>query len=258
MTVMDNKSGVAVGLDATRGAVDPRGAGQHLRNVPPPNNAGRIVYPGNVDLTRAFSDLYMQFWHVNGAHPTNLKIDHVERVAQRCVHVTGHVNLAPNEPDELIAVLCTTPPGQMGNYLVMLSSAIMPIAVADQQRATVGAILASFQVDQRVLTGEINSIAGPAIDAIHKFGAMAMKNADDASRAHQAQNESWRAGQDSQDKRNQGFSNYLLDQNVIRDVQDPNTHKTVWNQTADVWQKAFPDRIEIVPTSEYIKGQDYR
>jgi hypothetical protein len=49
----------------------------------------------------------------------------------------------------------------------------------------------------------------------------------------------------------------LLDQTVIRDAQDPDTHATVWNRAAEAWQKAYPDRIEAVPRAQYIKGEDY-
>jgi hypothetical protein len=78
-----------------------------------------------------------------------------------------------------------------------------------------------------------------------------------AEAANEAQHRSFDATQEEHDRRAQGFSNYLLDQTVIRDVQDPNTHATVWNRAAEAWQKAYPDRIEEVPTSQYIKGEDF-
>ena len=64
-------------------------------------------------------------------------------------------------------------------------------------------------------------------------------------------------GQVDRDRTQQGFHNCLRDQTVIRDIQDPNTHATVWNQTAEVWQKAFPDRIEQVPVQQYTRGRDF-
>jgi hypothetical protein len=55
----------------------------------------------------------------------------------------------------------------------------------------------------------------------------------------------------------QGFSNHLLDQTVIRDVQAPDIHATVSNQPADFWERAFPGRVEEVPTPQHIKGEDF-
>ena len=59
-------------------------------------------------------------------------------------------------------------------------------------------------------------------------------------------------------KNGAGFSNYLLDQTVICGLQDPGANATVWNRTADFWRKAFPDRIEEAPNSQYLKGPDFR
>jgi hypothetical protein len=95
------------------------------------------------------------------------------------------------------------------------------------------------------------------INQIHQIGAQATARYNATQAANDAQHASYWAQQDSNARNGAGFSNYLLDQTVIRDVQDPNTHATVWNRTADFWQKAFPDRIEEVPTSQYIKGQDF-
>jgi hypothetical protein len=75
--------------------------------------------------------------------------------------------------------------------------------------------------------------------------------------ANDAQHAQWWADQDAKARTNQGFTNYERDQTVVRDVQYPNEHVTVWNQTADWLQKTFPDRVEEVPTTQYIKGTDY-
>ena len=95
------------------------------------------------------------------------------------------------------------------------------------------------------------------INQIHQIGAQATARYNATQATIDAQRASYWAQQDSNAKNGAGFSNYPLDQTVIRDVQDPNTHVTVWNRTADAWQKAYPDRVEEVPTAQYIKGQDY-
>jgi hypothetical protein len=81
----------------------------------------------------------MQFWHMNGADPTGLKVELTEPLAglplQRGVHVTGQVNPVPNEPMEMNVVLTTTPPSSFGNYLVMFSIAMVHRAVAEQLTA---------------------------------------------------------------------------------------------------------------------------
>jgi hypothetical protein len=37
------------------------------------NNSGKIVYPYNVDLTRAFPDFFQQFWRLNKVSDTTFR-----------------------------------------------------------------------------------------------------------------------------------------------------------------------------------------
>jgi hypothetical protein len=260
--LVSGPNGESVGLDYTRLAADPNGPGQRQFQRYGNNNSGKIIYPANVDLPRAFPDLFQEFWRVNGGHPTGLQIAHAEQVpgppGQRCAHVTGYVNLSgmQGEMEEMNALLCTTTPGPMGNYLVMLSMALLPPAVADKERATVGAILASFQANQAVVAGQANAMAAPAIAAIHAIGRDAANRAAEADRQHDIQHRAWENDQDNKAGYNQGFSNYLLDQTVIQDNY-LYTHETVWNRTADLLVKADPNRYEIVDTPNYWKGWDF-
>jgi hypothetical protein len=149
----------------------------------------------------------------------------------------------------------------MGNYMVLLSMSLIPPSLADKERATVGAILASFQPNQSVIDQQSHAMAAPAIAQIHAIGDAAMKRAQADSVAHDQQNRDWENRQDGQDKRNQAFSNYLLDQTVIQDniMYGNGTvgHGTAWTSTANALVKADPDRYEIVNTPNFWKGVDY-
>jgi uncharacterized membrane protein YgaE (UPF0421/DUF939 family) len=95
------------------------------------------------------------------------------------------------------------------------------------------------------------------VGQIRQTGANATARMNATEAANDAQHAAWNQGEENISRNGQGFSNYLLDQTVIRDVQDPNTHATVWNRTAEFWEKAYPNRIEEVPTSQYIQGKDF-
>jgi len=253
-----------VGLNYTRLAVDPNSPAlrQYQRYGTRPNNNGKIVYPSNVDLTRAFPDIFQQFWRINGANPTGLQLNYAQQVqgppGQRCAHVTGHVNLtgAQGGNAELLALLCTTSPDPMGNYMVMLSMALVQPELADKERGTIGAILSSYQVNQGVVAGQAGAMAAPAIAAIHAIGAAAAQRAAAADRQHDMQNQAWEADQDNKARQVQGFSNYLLDQSVVQDNYRQ-THETDWNQTAEALVKSDPNRYEIVDYPNYWKGWDF-
>ena len=84
----------------------------------------------------------------------------------------------------------------------------------------------------------------------------AKERADAASQAHDIQNRASDQQQDSQDRRNQAFSNYLLDQTVLQDNYR-DAHGTVWTDTANTLVQANPNRYEIVDTPNFWKGWDY-
>jgi hypothetical protein len=257
--------GESIGLNLTKLGMDPRAGG---------GRAGKIIYPANVSLVKAFPDLFQQFWRLNGANPTGLKLDLAEPMSgippQRGARVAGQVNLVPSERLEMIAVLMTTPPGSMGNYTVMFSMAMLPVALADQERATAGAILASFQPDQATIARQAGAMAAPYLAAIRQIGEDAKARGTAAAARHDTQNQAWDRdqaakeaqhrkwdqSQDALERNTQGFSNYLLDQTVVQD-NELNAHGTIWNNTAYAMVKANPDRYELVDTPNYWKGIDY-
>jgi len=267
--------GEAVGLNLAMTAIDPTN-----RMVRQLWNSGiykgKFIYPANTDLVKAFPELLQQFFRANGLGPAELQIAHTERVpgpeGERCVHASGHITAGGKGPNEMNTVLCTTTPGTGGAYTILLFHAVLPNAIADRERATEGAILDSFKLNSALINREVAAVTGPAIQAMdEQVAAQAAQAVGYIKQIGAATTQRIAAGQAIQDSRNatfdqheenisrngQGFSNYLLDQTVIRDVQDPDTHRTVWNRTAEAMQKAYPDRIEEVPTSQYINGQDF-
>jgi hypothetical protein len=198
---------------------------------------------------------------------------------QRCVNASGHLNPDGKGMQETNMVLCTMNPDQYGLYHFILYQSLLPNAVAGQECATMSAILGTFQANTALINQNVATTMGPILaqmrqnwdaqeqalvkgnqriaEGIRQTGANATARMNNIEAANDAQHRAFDATQEDHDRYTQGFSNYLLDQTVIRDVQDPNTHAMVWNRAAEFWQKAYPDRIEEVPTSQYIKGEDF-
>jgi hypothetical protein len=248
------------------------------------DNTGRIVFPANVDLTRAFPAIFNQFWRLNNVPDTQLTVDHAEMLqappGQRCVHVIGHAKIFAQTyaktPGELNALLCTTMPSPAaGVYLVILSYYALPVEFADRDRATAGAIMASFQPNQAVIDRMSAQMAAPAIAAIHAIGRQAaerMKTAEENNETQHAgywaqqdknalRNSEWENGQINHARNDQGFDNYILDQSVIQ-VNDAYGnggvgHATVSDNFADALVKTDPNRFEIVDTPNYWLGTDF-
>jgi hypothetical protein len=230
------------------------------------NTQGIIVYPFNADLTRAYPEIQKQWRHANGVDaPVNLQNAHVERMptprGEQCVHITGNiVDDGKQGTNETSLIFCTRNYVQ-GNYMVLLFQTLIPVDLADRERATAGAIMASFQMNQGVVNQQASAIAAPTIAAIHQIGQQAAADRASRNAANDAQHAQWNAGQDNNARNNQGFSNYTLDQSVVQDnnMYGNGTvgHGTQWNSTADALVKADPDRFEYVDKPNFWQGTDY-
>ncbi len=145
----------------------------------------------------------------------------------------------------------------MGSYLVVLSQTQIPLNLAAQERATVGAIFGSFQQNTALIAQQASALSAPQLGVIRAIGQQAAANYQATQERNDIQHSSFYQTWDDRDKRNTGFSNYLLDYSVVRDVENPTDHATLWNVDADEFMRRFPGRIELVPNSDLIKYKDF-
>jgi hypothetical protein len=224
--------------------------------------ARTLYYPYGTDLAKTFVDLNAMYRQKRGLPVPSIQIASETPVpspgaAAHCARLTGQIDAQDGKGgNEMNAIFCMGPLAPGGDYGSAVYYTAVPLQFADKERATMGAILASFNVNQAVVNAQAAAIAKPAIDAIHETGRRAAQQAADAHAANDAHNRAVEAQWDSQDKHNQAFSNYLLDQTVIQD-NESNTHATVWNQTADALVRNNPQRYEYVDTPNFWKGVDY-
>ena len=255
-------------LNEARAAVDP--TNPILRQLQQGGGLGgsygRIVCPYNVNLVQAYPEILRQWRHLGGNdRPVNFQNVHAEPLpgqqGQRCVHVTGIRDAGGGDGEqEMNLVLCTTFPNQ-GSYMVLIFQTLLPIALADQERATAGAVLASFELNRAVVNQQASAYAAPGIAAIHAIGERAAAQRDARNSEYDAQHAGYWAQQDTNARNSLAFSNLQLDQTVVQD-NDPYGdgtvgHATLWNSTADALVKADPDRFSYVTTPNYIKGTDF-
>ena len=279
-------SGEKIVCNASNMAQDPTSPGyQRLRqNYRGPLPDYIVMVPFNADFERYFRDLYLRICSSMKFNPGEVQVDNAEALpavqGSRCVRATLHINPPGSGPRELGETLCASgldPNSGIYHFTAFLYS--LPISVADHQRATAAAILSTFEWDEALVRQRANAEVAPVLASMKKSwddqqraliarsqaisagirqtGENALARARATEQMYDQQHRDWEQGQVDRDRTQQGFHNYLLDQTVIRDIQDPNTHATVWNQTAEVWQKAFPDRIEQVPVQQYIQGRDF-
>jgi hypothetical protein len=224
--------------------------------------ANGFYYPYGGDMTRAFVDTIQNTRRKAGLQPAKYNFSNATPLAsngrQRCIHLEGTVDFVDGKGlRELNAVYCTTPPTPVaGVWTGMVYAANAPMAVAANERATLAAILQSFNVNMSVVQAETAQIAGPAIEHIHAIGRAAAQQAASAHEREDIHNSSVYQHWDSNDKRSQEFENYQLGMSVVSDTGN-NAHGTFWNEDADALVKSNPDRFEYVSAPDYWKGIDY-
>lgn len=217
-----------------------------------------LYYPYGGDPATTYVALVNMFRQRNGMPAAHIEIAKETPMQGGCAHLEGHSDVNDGKGRrELNVIFCLGRERPVsGAYGATIYATSVPVSLADKERATMGAVLESFSVNEAVVAQEANAIAAPAIEQIHQIGRQAAQQAAEVHAAEDAHNRSVEARWDSQDKQSQAFSNYLLDQTVIRD-NDNTGHATVWNTTADKLMKEFPGRFEYVNTPDFWKGVDY-
>ena len=172
---------------------------------------------------------------------------------------------------EIDSSLCTTAPGPDGMYGITLFHTAIPVAYADQERATAHAIVASFQQNTALLKAQVAAATGPVIAAmnkqiegeaaqaignIHQIGAATTARINAGEAASGAQQASWEAGQTANAQNAQGFSNYLLDQSVVQN-NTSGAQGTLWNNAANALVQSNPNKYSYVSNPNLLPGSNY-
>ena len=138
----------------------------------------------------------------------------------------------------MVTQMIVTPPQALGAYQVTVFEITAPPQVMKNNTATITAIYTNYNRNTQFVMA--------AVSAQTELSEMREQQILDAARQQSDQSERSTAG----------FSNYLLDQTVIRNT-ETGEHFTVSNQRADWLTRHNPYLFEEVPESEYIKGIDY-
>lgn len=236
---------------------------QTLRNGGLRNTAYATAtyYPYGGDMSKTFVYLMQNLRQKAGLPQASYNFTSVTPApgpSARCVRMVGTVDLGDGKGGrELNVVYCTTPPTPAAG--VWMSAAYMtsaPVQVAAAERATLAAILQSFNVNMSVIRAQGAQLAAPAIAQIHAVGKAAANQAAAAHERNDIQNSSVYQRWDNLDKRSQEFENYQLGFTVISNTEHTG-HATLWNEQADELVQKNPDRFEYVSAPDYWKGIDY-
>jgi hypothetical protein len=271
--VVAGPNGETVGMGMQLYATDPLNPNHRGQ----PRVPGMLYYPYRGDIAASYQELVQAWRSAMGRPPLRLEVEQLKRLpsqpgeAMSCVSARGRMDPDGHGMRHYGDLLCASLPGSWGIYSVTLDRTMVPVELAEKEDRILRAIHENWKIDFAVVKQQSDAAAAQMqantqamiaqnhqrAHAIEEFGQSRVAQMKDVQRQHDEQNRSFEQGQEDISRRGQGFSNYVLDQTVIRDIQDPDTHATVWNRTAESMMRAYPDRVEEVPTSQYIQGQDF-
>lgn len=223
--------------------------------------ARAFYYPYGGDMVRTFVDTLQHARQQAGQTPAKYNISSATPMQSgprmRCSHLEGTVDFADGKGlRELNVLYCVGSPSPMGSWASLVSGINAPMAVAASERATLGAILSSFSVDQAKVAGEAAQLAAPSIAQTHAIGDMVTKRINATHAIEDEHNRQIEKYWDNNDKHSQEFENYQLGMSVISDSQNQ-AHATLWDQDAQLLVSSNPDRFQYVSAPDYWKGIDY-
>jgi hypothetical protein len=184
---------------------------------------------------------------------------------------------------ELNAVFCPDVPTnpQNGGYMVYVYFSLIPNAVADQERLTALAVMASFSWDKQRMERQATRMAAPVIqymqgvyqdhmnaldkirqtqiDQIRQTGQQVTNRIAGADHQQAIRDQDFEKQEENIGGYGQGFNNCLLDQNVIQYTNSYGdfVHKTVPNNITYNLVQQHPDQVELVSTPNYIPVVDF-
>jgi len=216
-----------------------------------------ILRPWDADLVKAFPEIVQQIRELYGMGPAKLTIEHGEispaPAGEECARILATVDPDGKGDRELEGLICRSREDMFGGYLLQTLQYSLPKAVAEQERATAQAIVASFQSNMPLQDAEREVGILPQIPETQPGDIMRLESRirmlkEDAKMRADA---SW-------------FSNLLLDRAVIREletgakpVKDAHALAAAWTKAAELWEKAYPYRITEAPAEEDLAGQKF-
>ena len=151
----------------------------------------------------------------------------------------GDLPAQNGQPEQsLVTQLIITMPLTMGTWQITAFQFTAPTNVMANERATIGEIFPSYTRNNRYVNAVVNNMIVSGIEATNQFVSSVQKITDDS------------------DRTTAGFSDFLRGQTVLMDT-ETGGHARTSDDLADLVTGSNPNRFQVVPLSDYIKGIDY-
>ncbi len=231
-----------------------------------------VVCPYGGEVFQAYTCVINQMRQNKGLPAASFRLSSSQRLAsnqqeQQVIQALFEMDLHDGKgPRKASARIGEMHIGNSPTWALTLNGSNAPENVFEDVNATIMAMVHSFSVDHAVIQRETAAV----IDNIHAVGAASTAQAHAADQRREASSAAFNnhmnaidqnsgafnSHMDDIDRSSKAFQDYTLDHSVVRD-NDSSERGTVNNSYADSLVRANPERFEIVPNQNLIKGLDY-
>ena len=214
------------------------------------------------DLFENFVNIANQYRRKNGMQPGTYTVTSKTNVPGNAIQVMYNVDLNDGVGLRKGSVRL----GLWGPQAMSVDASNIPARFADEENATLLAVIRSYQQNEPMMAqqrqGAMNRVQADAARANAQAAALnARREASNAAfdqhmGALNAQSSSFNSHMDDIDRSSKINQDYILDRTVVRDNENAE-RGTVSNSYADSLVRGNPDRFQIVPNQDLIKGKDF-
>lgn len=272
--VAEGSHGELVGLGLIfQGIVDPRNPqAQNMARIPGYNNSPHLICAMNPNLFADFVSVFNQVRNNNHKAQGTFNLVSSRNLGadggpiapiEAIFNVDFHDDIGPRKGSARIGVMWIK---GSPTWAMTVSMSYLPEKNAEQENATLMAVIHSYSQDAKVIGRE-----GQAdLERIHQDGERAKIQVDAANQRREASTQAFDGHmqqlkqQDSAFEQHMGnidwqskiSQDYILDRSNIRDTADT-VHATTGNGLADMLVKSNPNKLEYIPNQQLIQGVDY-
>jgi hypothetical protein len=211
-----------------------------------------IVYQGlppqGPDLFANFVNVSNQYRRNNGMPPGTYTGVHQINLPGQAIQATFTVDFNDGVGPRKGSVRV----GSWGPRAMSVDGSNIPVRYADEENATLLAVIHSYHQNEHMMAqlrqGALNRVQADAARANAQSAAI------DARR--EASTAAFNTHMDNIDRSSKINQDYILDRSVVRDTENAE-RGTLSNSYADALVRGNPDRFQIVPNQDLIKGKDF-
>ncbi len=219
-------------------------------------------FPMGPDLFTNFVNISNQFRRQHQLPPGTYTGVSKSSLSPRAVQVMFHVDFNDGKGSRRGSVRLDS----WGARAMGVNGSNIPERFADEENSTMNAVIASFRQNEPMMAqlrqGAMNRVQADISRGKAQTEAInARREASNAAfNQHMskldAQSSAFDAHNDNIDRASKATQDYILDRSIVRDT-DNGERGTVTNSYADSLVRGNPERFQVVPNQDLIKGKDY-